>query len=233
MLTRTLTTAAVAAAAVLTIGGSAQAASYFSVDAGPTPGGALGFADAYGVMGESGQVDRPNDVYVGAGSPAWFKAIKSKVKPVTGGVLDTVTFRADQGTRFDGFSFRAKDAAPDQNILVTVKPWGGKKETFDFFVADNSAATPRLGIIGDDADARIKWVQVSTPDGFIKLKEEQFLIGSGHGQGPSFNSESTFNGGGADGVRGVPEPATWAMLIAGFAGIGAALRSRRRSLAIA
>jgi PEP-CTERM motif len=34
-------------------------------------------------------------------------------------------------------------------------------------------------------------------------------------------------GGGVGGGGGVPEPATWAMLIFGFAGIGAALRRRR------
>jgi hypothetical protein len=30
-------------------------------------------------------------------------------------------------------------------------------------------------------------------------------------------------------VSGVPEPATWAMMILGFAGIGAALRRRNRT----
>lgn len=34
-------------------------------------------------------------------------------------------------------------------------------------------------------------------------------------------------------LTAVPEPATWAMMIAGFAGVGGALRSRRRTLAAA
>lgn len=33
------------------------------------------------------------------------------------------------------------------------------------------------------------------------------------------------------GVAGVPEPATWAMMLMGFGGLGAALRTRRRALA--
>jgi len=33
------------------------------------------------------------------------------------------------------------------------------------------------------------------------------------------------------GVAGVPEPATWAMMLVGFGGLGAAMRSRRRSVA--
>jgi len=53
--------------------------------------------------------------------------------------------------------------------------------------------------------------------------------------GPSYQAcnscvsidSTTFVGG------GVPEPATWAMMIAGFAGVGAALRSSRRRVALA
>jgi hypothetical protein len=56
-----------------------------------------------------------------------------------------------------------------------------------------------------------------------------FLAGLAQGKA-YFNIHTSFAGGGE--IRGflvaVPEPATWAMLVIGFGGIGAALRRRRR-----
>jgi hypothetical protein len=59
-----------------------------------------------------------------------------------------------------------------------------------------------------------------------------FGAGSGNALGSftgvstgSFASDIASNGGGG----GIPEPATWAVMLAGFGGIGAAIRSRRRA----
>ena len=38
---------------------------------------------------------------------------------------------------------------------------------------------------------------------------------------------------GAGGVAGVPEPATWAMMLLGFGGLGSVLRSRRARVSLA
>jgi hypothetical protein len=53
------------------------------------------------------------------------------------------------------------------------------------------------------------------------------LITIAPGQGPDFTLIESANL-----PSGVPEPATWAMLLLGFAGIGLLLRNRRKSVAV-
>ena len=49
----------------------------------------------------------------------------------------------------------------------------------------------------------------------------------------SFASTSTGTFGGVVTAAPVPEPATWAMMLVGFGGLGVAMRSRRRASATA
>ncbi|MHB8531061.1 MAG: PEP-CTERM sorting domain-containing protein, partial [Caulobacteraceae bacterium] len=140
--------------------------------------------------------------------PANFVQFRSKIKAIADSSLTSVVFTPNAGENFAGFSFRARDLAPDETIFVTVQDrLGHSPETFSFNVADASQATGRIGVISNLRGDAIDWVKVSNPDGFMKLKLEEFLPASG-----------------------VPEPGTWAMMTLGIGALGWRMR-RRRTLA--
>src|SRR5579872_6028504 len=165
----------------------------------------LGLHDAFGVQSEWGQVLALNDIHITADEPAIFRETKSKVKHTPDGQLFSVTFTPVDNERFDGLTFKERAINPDQTIFVTVKDRHQKAQTFSYTVADNSTAT-LLGVNLHHDDA-LKWVKVSTPDGFQKVKDIQFS------------------------VAGVPEPAAWALMTLGVGLIGGSLRQRRKTAA--
>jgi hypothetical protein len=63
-----------------------------------------------------------------------------------------------------------------------------------------------------------------------KVTAVSFLYGT-NPNNPQVGGECTANCGGGGGGQGVPEPATWALMILGFGGAGAMLRRRREALA--
>ncbi|HEV2364043.1 MAG TPA: PEP-CTERM sorting domain-containing protein [Caulobacteraceae bacterium] len=198
---RVMLAAGAAAAFALTAASASQAAIFFRISQQPPAGLSLALTNANGVTTEKGQVIRAGDVTVTASNTADFRLVKSKVKPFNGDMLDSVTYTPAAGAHFFGFSFRARDVQPNQTIFVTVKADDQKPQTLSFTAPSNAGATPRLGIVGNGP---IKWVQVSTPNGFMKVKNAAFVAAS------------------------VPEPAAWALMTMGVALAGGSLRSRRR-----
>jgi hypothetical protein len=63
-----------------------------------------------------------------------------------------------------------------------------------------------------------------------KVTAVSFLYGT-NPNNPQVGGECTADCGGGGGGQGVPEPATWALMILGFGGAGAMLRRRREALA--
>ena len=85
------------------------------------------------------------------------------------------------------------------------------------------AVDPALTILTSSGQAS-RWQTLSTPD---------FLVGSpflDRGSDDGYWGPNVFLGasGGSGGFTGTPEPSTWAIMLVGIAGIGGALRSRRR-----
>jgi len=67
----------------------------------------------------------------------------------------------------------------------------------------------------------------------VLLSPQQFGISLWPVVGKGFASFSEFVPGNGTFAAGVPEPATWGLMIAGFGGLGVALRARRRTVAVA
>jgi hypothetical protein len=132
----------------------------------------------------------------------------------------------------------------------TVTKAGIYKVSFDYYVPNNGLANP------DDADlsASVNSTNIANLDaktlgndgGAWRTVSATELLGAGAN---SFNFGFTVPGNVTDGretsdayasdfvvsnisVAGVPEPATWAMMLVGFGGLGAAMRGRRK-LAVA
>ena len=71
---------------------------------------------------------------------------------------------------------------------------------------------------------------ISTPGGFNAFEFRGVAHDTADIYGLRFGGNYILASGTATGdIPGIPEPATWAMMIIGFAGVGAALRSRRRT----
>jgi PEP-CTERM motif len=67
----------------------------------------------------------------------------------------------------------------------------------------------------------------------VLLSPQQFGISLWPVVGKGFTGFSEFVPGDGTFAAGVPEPATWGLMIAGFGGLGVALRARRRTVAAA
>jgi hypothetical protein len=86
----------------------------------------------------------------------------------------------------------------------------------------NGVDTGNLGT--DFAQFSIGFVPFSITSGFNSgVNTLDFIVNNGGGP-TALRVEMT----GAADLAGVPEPATWAMMLAGFGGVGALMRSRRR-----
>ena len=128
----------------------------------------------------------------------------STIKPVKGGTLTDLLFTPADDTLFSDFSFRGQlDPVDDTGkINVTWTDSTGGTGTLVFTgVPGPDEDFGRLGIVSMDGET-LKSVEVFTTGGesFDEFKQVQF---SAAGIAPS-----------------VPEPATWAMLILGFVGLG-------------
>jgi hypothetical protein len=200
-----------AVAAILAIGlaGSAQASGSFHID--PNPGGEkLNLTGAKDVLSSFGSVINPDDVAILANANVDFAHGYANITPVTDGTLKSLLFTPFDANAFNGFSFRGQTHFDDTVLNITVQNnQGGAPEIFSFTIPQAHQSFDRIGIIGSIPGASIKWVRVSGGEGFAIHDIDHM----------DFNT--------VNGIGAVPEPASWAMMIAGFGIAGASLRRRR------
>ena len=125
-----------------------------------------------------------------------------------------------------------------------------------FFGTDTSYGEGIVGPMAHSHGQDITWTITATIDGLDQVIFSQFLTGGEHfaiaSLGPVFFTQGSVTsiGFGCDncsgntfhqfndttftletGVQGVPEPATWSLMIGGFAMVGAAARRRKTAVA--
>jgi hypothetical protein len=113
---------------------------------------------------------------------------------------------------FDDFSWRGQDADANQTLTVTVTDQNGVAEMFTFAEGKANADFDRQGIVAATSGETIKQVELSmSGGGFKEAKQFAFSLAPG-----------VVGTGG-----GVPEPASWALMVVGAGLLGAGLRVRR------
>lgn len=111
-----------------------------------------------------------------------------------------------------------------------------------FSLAGLNAATATISGLwatdNDGADILINGISTGQTTPFGGFTFHSFTIGSGFVAGTNTLDFIVNNGGGPTGLRvelsgtaaadGIPEPASWALMILGFGGVGAGVRARRK-----
>jgi hypothetical protein len=139
----------------------------------------------------------------------------STIKPVTAGTFTDLIFTPANQTLFEDFSFRGQLNPVGDTGVINVK-WTDSLGTSGTIVFTGIPGPDkdfdRLGIISKDGETLAK-VEIFTAPGesFDEFKQVQF---SAAGIPPS-----------------IPETATWAMMVLGFAGIGFMAYRRRNQTA--
>ncbi|HEV2651244.1 MAG TPA: PEPxxWA-CTERM sorting domain-containing protein [Rhizomicrobium sp.] len=198
----------VAAASVALFGltASANAVIFFKVE--PNPGGTKLFLDlAKDSTTSKGTVVTNDDVTITTNAAADFASGFSTIKPASKDfLLTTLTFTPTDPTEFNSFSFRGQDLVADQVIDVTILDNFGNSTLIAFTEGKANQDFARQGIIAAVSGETIKSVTLFNSGGFKEAKQFEFnLVGQ---------------------TGGIPEPAVWLMMIAGFGLVGAAMRSR-------
>jgi hypothetical protein len=199
---------ALAGAAVIAAMGfatSSQAMTFFKIESNPS-GEQLFLSKATDATASTGTVGS-DTVSISAASAADFASGFANIKPANGD-LTTLTFTPTNANVFDSFSFRGQDLVANQLIRVIVQDnQGDAAEEFDFTEGKANQDFARDGIIAAGTGKTIKSVELINSGGFKEAKQFEFDV---------------------SGVNGaIPEPATWAMMLVGFGGLGAAIRARR------
>ena len=190
---------------------------FFNADANKN---VTSFAGSVGA--EHGGLPVTVETFVGTDTGAGYATIK----PHTAGTLDDLLFTPENPLAFDDFSFRGQIERAGFSDALTVIVTGcldvggvcheETPQTINLTTdAGPDADFSRLAIASTDGET-IFSVEVKTAPGafFKEFKQVDFSL--------------------APGVPPpIPEPATWAMMLVGFAGVGSILRSRRRLSAAA
>jgi hypothetical protein len=134
------------------------------------------------------------------------------ITPTSGATLTSLTFTPTDDTLFTDFSFRGQLNPVDDTGIINVR-WTdslGTSGTLQFTgVPGPDSDFDRLGIVSTDETLRSVEVFTTGGESFDQFKQVQF---SAPGIPPS-----------------IPEPATWAMMLLGFVGLGyAGFRRARR-----
>ena len=197
-----------ASIAVIGLASSAHAVTLFMVD--PSPGGShVKLVAAKDATSSTAEVLSPNDVNISVTGPSDFANGFANIKPSGPASLTDLIFTPLSPTAFDSFSFRGQDDAADQTINVIVTDQANQISSFSFTQAKANQDFTRFGIIAVAPGETIKSVEIQNSGGFKEAKQFEFDVAV------------------------VPEPASWAMMIAGFGLVGASLRRNRRGLAAA
>jgi hypothetical protein len=198
-------------AAVLAVGlaGSAQAVSFFQID--PNPGGAkLNLTGAKDTLSSVGSVINYGDVATLGNANVDYAHGYANITPVAGSELTSLLFTPVDPHAFNGFSFRGQAHVDNTILNIMVKDHQGHAaETFSFTIPEAHQSFGRIGIFSSIPGESIEWVQIFSGPGFElhDIDHIDFNIGNG--------------------ADAIPEPASWAMMVAGFGIVGAAMRRRK------
>lgn len=209
--------AAASAVALVFAAPASHAAVLFIADPAPA-GTAVNIDNHKDSPGTLGTVLSPNDVTIAVIGNADFASGNATIKPLGGKAPTTLTdllFTPKDPTAFNGFSFRGQDLAANQTIIVTVTDQKGVATSIDFTESAANADFSRIGIIAAITGETIRSVEIHNSGGFKQAKQFEFDAAPAVTTG------------------GVPEPATWGLMLVGFAGLGSALRAARRTATVA
>jgi hypothetical protein len=134
--------------------------------------------------------------------------------PVNDGIEQTVATVAGKAYTLT-FGLSSEDVSGDSQLTVHV---GGQSKVYDL-TSDNkyfgkNFTTQTIGYVATSTSTLISFIETENTSG---------------GNNDPMIDKVIFGANGAGGTSGTPEPAAWAMLVAGFGMIGGALRSRRRA----
>ena len=147
----------------------------------------------------------------------------ANIKPVkNGALLTSITFTfTDPNNAVTGFLFRGQLNEHADPIVVTVTDQNDVQQVFDYTISSKSDPSD-IGDIGFSqaiSGERVKIVSLFTAGGWFEGKQYEVT---------ACTADSCPNGGfGGGGGGGVPEPAAWAMMLLGVAGVGGLTRRRR------
>jgi hypothetical protein len=199
--------AVAASLAAMSVASASHAVTLFKVDPNPS-GTAVKLDNIKNSTTDSGTVVKTDDVSILVAGKSDFAGGDATIKPSSDVKLTDLIFTPKSDTAFNGFSFRGQDLSKNQTIDVIVTDQSNATQTFMFTVADKSKDFAAFGIIADLANETIKSVEIQNSGGFKEAKQFEFAV--------------------VRPVSGVPEPASWAMMLVGFGAAGAAIRRARR-----
>jgi hypothetical protein len=205
--------------AALALGLATQAHATFIVDTNAkTDGTKLFLTKAKAATSSTGSVVSADDVNISVTGASDFANGYANIKPVKGGTLTDLIFTPVDDTLFDSFSFRGQSLSANVTIALTVTDSLGGTQTFNFSISKANQDFGDLGIISGDGET-IKSVELSLPSGFKEAKQFQF---------DCLVATASCPNNGMGGGGGIPEPATWALMLVGIGGVGSLIRSGRR-----
>jgi hypothetical protein len=160
----------------------------------------------------------------------------ANIKPVKDGApLTDITFAfTDPNNAVTGFLFRGQLNEHADPIVVTVTDQEGVAQVFDYYVTSNSnpADIGELSFSQAIAGERVASVSLYDAGGWYEGKQFEVTLCTllacptgGFHRDP--NGHGGFGAGG--GAGGVPEPASWALMLVGAGLVGACVRTRPRA----